>query len=284
MADNDANPEDMTPELRAAIDVAKQRVKVEPYFTYGMNKGLKGHAQGVWAGTMLGGFTGAVAGSLLTMAFTVAGVPLPVPALGLILGLAGIGTATGGTVGSRIGASTGAISGVVGEFERRQKAEKLETEILHSPEKQAEVIAAYRQNPVVEKDNTLEETFATQPDNIYISPSDDDKTAVYKIGDFGNAVLNGQWTTEEGDGGYVAPELLANEAAASPACDIYSFGATIYEVASGSRVPRATELRTCGVPRPPESCSDALARADPLNLSARSHPALTGQTEQGRFS
>ena len=123
-------------------------------------------------------------------------------------------------------------------------------------------------------------SFATQPDNIYISPSDDDKTAVYKIGDFGNAVLNGQWTTEEGDGGYVAPELLANEAAASPACDIYSFGATIYEVASGSRVPRASELRTCGVPRPPESCSDALARADPLNLSARSHPALTGQAEQ----
>lgn len=37
---------------------------------------------------------------------------------------------------------------------------------------------------------------------------------------------------EEGDGDYLAPELL-NDDTPSPAADIYSLGATIYECATG---------------------------------------------------
>lgn len=79
-----------------------------------------------------------------------------------------------------------------------------------------------------------------KPDNIYIVLLANDTEPLYKIGDFGNAVLQGQWSTEEGDGAYVAPELLALETAASPACDVYSFGATIYEAAAGVRIPRGS--------------------------------------------
>ena len=42
---------------------------------------------------------------------------------------------------------------------------------------------------------------------------------------------------EEGDGDYLAPELL-QEASPTPAADIYSLGATLYECATG--VGRAT--------------------------------------------
>lgn len=37
---------------------------------------------------------------------------------------------------------------------------------------------------------------------------------------------------EEGDGDYLAPELL-QEASPTPAADIYSLGATLYECATG---------------------------------------------------
>jgi serine/threonine protein kinase len=39
---------------------------------------------------------------------------------------------------------------------------------------------------------------------------------------------------EEGDGDYVAPELLRSKGAPSPAADIYSLGATLYECATGT--------------------------------------------------
>ena len=38
---------------------------------------------------------------------------------------------------------------------------------------------------------------------------------------------------EEGDGDYLAPELL-QEASPTPAADIYSLGATLYECATGA--------------------------------------------------
>lgn len=94
-----------------------------------------------------------------------------------------------------------------------------------------------------------------KPDNIYIvlkNRGDGGQLApVYKIGDFGNALLQGRgWLAEDGDGGYVAPELLHSEYGASPAADMYSLGATIYEVATGQRIPRGEEARRRGVPRP----------------------------------
>jgi membrane-associated tyrosine/threonine-specific cdc2-inhibitory kinase len=42
-----------------------------------------------------------------------------------------------------------------------------------------------------------------KPENIFL-----DASGTLKIGDFGLAVLKRQWEWEEGDGAYVAPELL----------------------------------------------------------------------------
>lgn len=157
---------EMTPELRAAIDVAKQRIKVETYYPRAMNAGLKGNAQGFWSGTALGIVTGALAGGLISLGLLAAG-PLAVGAavsyIGwpLIFGVAGIGGTMGGMTGARIGAGSGAIAGVAAERERRDKADKLEQEIFKSPEKQREAIEAYRKDPVVEKTDTVCETYAT---------------------------------------------------------------------------------------------------------------------------
>ena len=156
------------PELRAAINVAKQRVKVDTYYTIAMNKGLKGHAQGYWAGTAMGIMTGGLGGSLLSLAlFLMPVASLPAAVVGLIgwpliLGIAGLGAVVGGTViGGDLGRAAGTSAGVMAEKERREKADALEKEILASPEKQREAIAAYRKDPVVEKDTTVGEIFAT---------------------------------------------------------------------------------------------------------------------------
>jgi len=42
--------------------------------------------------------------------------------------------------------------------------------------------------------------------------------------------LNPLQEWEEGDGDYVAPELLAAGSDATPAADLFSLGATLYEV------------------------------------------------------
>ncbi|KAL3156366.1 hypothetical protein ABBQ38_000681 [Trebouxia sp. C0009 RCD-2024] len=78
-----------------------------------------------------------------------------------------------------------------------------------------------------------------KPDNIYR-----DANGVLKLGDFGLAVLRHQWDWEEGDGKYVAPELLDADVEPTPAADIYSLGATLYECATGETLPRS-ELANC---------------------------------------
>lgn len=52
--------------------------------------------------------------------------------------------------------------------------------------------------------------------------------------------LNPLQEWEEGDGDYVAPELLAAGSDATPAADLFSLGATLYEV-SKSRSPPAAD-------------------------------------------
>jgi membrane-associated tyrosine/threonine-specific cdc2-inhibitory kinase len=73
-----------------------------------------------------------------------------------------------------------------------------------------------------------------KPANVFL-----DASATAKLGDFGNALLaGGGWESEEGDGGYVAPELLADDAAPSAAADVFSFGATLLEAATCAPPPR----------------------------------------------
>ena len=75
-----------------------------------------------------------------------------------------------------------------------------------------------------------------KPANVFL----DDK-ATAKLGDFGLALLAGRdWESEEGDGGYVPPELLADDGAPTAAADVYSLGATLLEAAAGSPPPRGS--------------------------------------------
>ncbi|GAB4813157.1 hypothetical protein N2152v2_000203 [Parachlorella kessleri] len=71
-----------------------------------------------------------------------------------------------------------------------------------------------------------------KPENIYR-----DSAGACQIGDFGLAVSSQatEWW-EEGDGDYVAPELLRAQGSPSPAADVYSLGATLYECATGSKL------------------------------------------------
>ena len=72
-----------------------------------------------------------------------------------------------------------------------------------------------------------------KPENIFIN-----RQGTFKIGDFGLAWAPGHlWRVEDGDGEYVAPELLNLNAdeKPQPSCDIFSFGAMLYEVASGRK-------------------------------------------------
>ena len=168
-----------TPELRAALDVAKQRISVDGYYTKTVTKGLFGHAKGYVGGAMLGFATGGLAALTCAGAMLLAHIALPVSLGALILGGAGIGVATGGTVGSRVGASAGAVSAGLEERERRDKAEKLEQEVLASPEKQREVIEAYRKNPVVEKSATINELYATHSRSAAMKKMFDVKTILF---------------------------------------------------------------------------------------------------------
>ena len=93
-----------------------------------------------------------------------------------------------------------------------------------------------------------------KPDNIYI-----DVNGTCKIGDFGLAyVQDSGWDWEEGDGGYVAPELLNVSPGQVPetSADMYSLGVTLYEAASGIKFPRGAS----SIPPLPEGRSRELAR------------------------
>ena len=96
-----------------------------------------------------------------------------------------------------------------------------------------------------------------KPDNIYI-----DVHGTCKIGDLGLAyVQDAGWDWEEGDGGYVAPELLnmLGSDAPAPSADVFSLGVTLYEAASGLRFPRGATPRA-SLPPLPEGRSAELAR------------------------
>lgn len=152
---------EMTPELKAAIDVAKQRVKVDSYWPKSMKASLQGNAQGFWAGTFMGFLTGGLAGGLIWAALAAASISGALIGWPLVLGVAGIGGTAGGATGARIAASAGSTAASTAELERRLRADKLEQEILASPEKQQEVIEAYRKDPVVEKEDSADQIFKT---------------------------------------------------------------------------------------------------------------------------
>lgn len=83
-----------------------------------------------------------------------------------------------------------------------------------------------------------------KPENLYRKKSrsvvDGSVThSGWKIGDFGLAIGKEATDWEEGDGDYVAPELLrAATEQPYPAADIFSLGATVFQCATGRKLPR----------------------------------------------
>mmetsp|Transcript_43784 Transcript_43784/g.113334 ORF Transcript_43784/g.113334 Transcript_43784/m.113334 type:complete len:906 (-) Transcript_43784:373-3090(-) len=90
-----------------------------------------------------------------------------------------------------------------------------------------------------------------KPDNVYR-----DSLGNFCVGDFGMAVIRNEWAAEDGDGDYVAPEMLDNHQTPGAPADIYSLGVTMYECATLKKLPRSGEGRLAKnvfVPgRPPE--------------------------------
>lgn len=76
-----------------------------------------------------------------------------------------------------------------------------------------------------------------KPENVFLGEN------TFKLGDFGLAIRlgsGGRQDWEEGDGHYVAPELLASDTGLpTAAADLYSLGATLFECVTGARVPRS---------------------------------------------
>lgn len=77
-----------------------------------------------------------------------------------------------------------------------------------------------------------------KPDNLYRKKAKGGSFGCWKIGDFGLAIGKEATDWEEGDGDYVAPELLKSGTEPTPAADIFSLGATLYECATGDKLPR----------------------------------------------
>lgn len=72
-----------------------------------------------------------------------------------------------------------------------------------------------------------------KPDNIFIH-EEEDKTLLYKIGDFGMCRSFPASNIEEGDSRYLAPEMLTlgkdDQEVDLPKVDIFAFGSSILEV------------------------------------------------------
>lgn len=73
-----------------------------------------------------------------------------------------------------------------------------------------------------------------KPDNIYV------KNDIYKLGDFGCAtLLDASLPIEEGDARYMPQEILNEKYDHLDKVDVFSLGATIYELVRGSALPES---------------------------------------------
>lgn len=88
-----------------------------------------------------------------------------------------------------------------------------------------------------------------KPENLYRNINEKGEPGPWKIGDFGLAVAKESNEWEEGDGDYVAPELLKSGSEPSPSADIFSLAATLYECATGEVLPRMEKSPDAKIPR-----------------------------------
>jgi tRNA A-37 threonylcarbamoyl transferase component Bud32 len=108
-----------------------------------------------------------------------------------------------------------------------------------------------------------------KPENLYSALGAGGAAATWRIGDFGLAVAKDMHDWEEGDGQYVAPELLLAGCEPTPAADVFSLGATLFEAATGRKLPRregSAEAGEVELPGRPQELVDllrAMLRPDP---------------------
>lgn len=86
-----------------------------------------------------------------------------------------------------------------------------------------------------------------KPENIYF------KEGIYKLGDFGCATLTDKsLRVEEGDSRYMPPEMLNDKYEHLDKVDIFSLGASVYELVKGSPLldsgPQFSNLREGKIP------------------------------------
>ncbi|RMZ56675.1 hypothetical protein APUTEX25_002764 [Auxenochlorella protothecoides] len=129
-----------------------------------------------------------------------------------------------------------------------------------------------------------------KPENIYR-----DLGGAWRIGDFGLAVANESRDWEEGDGDFVAPELL-NGAEPGPPADMFSLGASLYDCDTGTTLGgggwgghgAASELDFVDIAASSPQASTARPRAsgaeDRDALSDRGSPWRGGPVEDGSSS
>ncbi|XP_031496624.1 wee1-like protein kinase isoform X2 [Nymphaea colorata] len=99
-----------------------------------------------------------------------------------------------------------------------------EGEVLEAMHQVAEALHLLHERGIVHLD--------VKPDNIYV------KDGVYKLGDFGCATLkDGSIQIEEGDARYMPLEILNDKHEHLDRVDIFSLGASIYELVKGSPLP-----------------------------------------------
>ena len=104
-----------------------------------------------------------------------------------------------------------------------------------------------------------------KPDNIFV-----DDHGIAKVGDFGLAVADSKWGWEDGDGGYLAPELLVlDHTLVKPtfAADVFSLGVIMYELACHKRLPRDRAERKAALEQALSTSTDL--KLELLQLAAR---------------
>lgn len=101
-----------------------------------------------------------------------------------------------------------------------------EAEVLEAMHQVAKALHHIHEKGIVHLD--------VKPENIYV------KNGVYKLGDFGCAsLLDASLPIEEGDARYMPQEILNDNYDHLDKVDIFSLGATIYELIRGSTLPES---------------------------------------------
>ena len=127
-----------------------------------------------------------------------------------------------------------------------------------------------------------------KPENLYRNVDVNGTLGLWRIGDFGLAVGKETTDWEEGDGDYVAPELLKSGCEPTSAADVFSLGATLYECATGEKLqrkeasPEAADVELSDRPEALQILIHAMLLTDPNARPLASQVAAYAKTHLDR--